>query len=531
VAGHAPAVVAPERGAVLVARPPDAGAPGAPDAAGLEAEAARHLGAYALVVAVGFVAAVVFYDGLLPRPASPPGGAGGLVSAASLFVALLAAGVWWSARRGLRPALVVALGVLLELVAATAGFVPPVPLVAVVAVDTAWDGIPWGCVPLLLFPLVVPGRPRFHAAVALASATLLPAAVLVEGMAGLGWPPLGPSLKHIFPGYLCAGLAALSGSILWRLRLDARAARREAAELGSYQLERRLGRGGMGEVWLARHRLLKRPAAIKLIEPAALRRGGAEAQDLLVRFEREARATSRLRSRHTVELHDFGRTHEGAFYSVMELLDGVDLERLVARFGPQPPARVAEILAQACLSLAEAHDQGLIHRDIKPANLFLCREGRELDVVKVLDFGLVLETTGEEASSRRTAKHLILGTPSCMAPEAALGQVVDGRTDLYALGCVAYWLLTGREVFEARTVVAALTAHIEDAPAPPSARAPRPVPAPLEAIVLRCLAKAPADRFASADDLRAALLAAAPALGGWSADDRRAWWGAIEAPG
>ncbi|HBP17100.1 MAG TPA: hypothetical protein DEA08_04795 [Planctomycetes bacterium] len=291
-----------------------------------------------------------------------------------------------------------------------------------------------------------------------------------------------------------------------------------------------LGSGGMGEVWRATHRMLARPAAIKLIRPEALsgRASATQRQTLKARFEREARATAQLSSPHTISIYDFGATEDGVLYYVMELLDGTDLETLVAEHGPLPAGRVVHLLKQACESLAEAHRAGLVHRDVKPANLFLARKGRRVDWVKVLDFGLVKER--EATSAALTADGELAGTPAYLAPEVATGDApVDGRADLYALGCVAYALLTGAPVFEGVTAMQVAAAHVVEAPAPPSTRTRALIPRDLEALILACLAKAPADRPASAADLRDALRATGLSSG-WTAKHARAWWDTHLAP-
>jgi serine/threonine protein kinase len=323
-------------------------------------------------------------------------------------------------------------------------------------------------------------------------------------------------------------------------RAEAHAARRAARELGSYRLVECLGRGGMGEVWKAEHRLLARQAAIKLIKADAT---GTVSDELRERFRREAETLARLRSRNTIELFDYGVSDDGTFYFVMELLDGMDLESLVARCGPQPAERVLGLLVQACNSLAEAHEAGLVHRDIKPANLFICRAADELDVVKVLDFGLVraaagglpgasLEISGEGGSlleragdAQLTRAGGLMGTPSYMAPEQALGHPVDHRVDLYALGCVAFWLLSGRIVFEDDNAMRLMLAHVTQAPPDVRALVSGYVPDELVALIGACLAKSPDDRPASARELAAQLRAIeVPAEHAWTAERVDAWW-------
>jgi serine/threonine-protein kinase len=296
---------------------------------------------------------------------------------------------------------------------------------------------------------------------------------------------------------------------------------REARRLGSYVLEERLGQGGMGEVWRARHRLLARQAAVKLIKPSAL----GESSRVRERFGREAQATASLRSPHTVALYDYGFSDEGHVYYAMELLDGLDLERLVQRFGAQPVGRVVPWLRQICHSLHEAHRAGLVHRDIKPANIFVCRYGVDYDFVKVLDFGIVaLRGDTWTGDPQLTADGTICGTPAYLAPELASGRhPIDGRADIYALGCVAYWLLTGRPVFEGRSPVEVIAGHLERQPAPPSQVGAAPVPAELEALVMSCLEKSPEDRPLSVERLRE-LLDAVRIEDPWTQERAKEWW-------
>jgi serine/threonine protein kinase len=292
---------------------------------------------------------------------------------------------------------------------------------------------------------------------------------------------------------------------------------------GNYELVERIGIGGMGEVWRARHKSLGRDAAVKLIRADAL---GAESNDkadrTLRRFEKEARATAGLRSPHTVELYDFGITDDGTFYYAMELLEGLDLQSLVKRFGPIPPGRAVHLLRQVCESLAEAHQQGLIHRDIKPANVFCCRLGVRFDFAKVLDFGLVKSAQGEGEDSDLTVDGAVPGSPAFMSPEAIRGvRDLDARTDLYSLGCVAYWLVTGHKVFEGQTALDLVLAHLQSDPEAPSGRLDAPLPPALEAVIMACLAKDPADRPADAMAVSRALAACEEA---WTEEDAEAWW-------
>jgi DNA-binding NtrC family response regulator len=292
--------------------------------------------------------------------------------------------------------------------------------------------------------------------------------------------------------------------------------------IGSYSLIERLGSGGMGDVWLARHQLLARPAAVKIVRESALGGGGEVGHIRRQRFAREAQATSELQSPHTVQLYDFGITEAGGFYYVMERLRGMDLKRLVERHGPLSPERAVFLLKQACLSLSEAHALGLVHRDVKPANLFACRLGSEYDFVKVVDFGVVSRHASETTAQITTAG-MILGTPAFLAPELVATQAFDGRADIYALGCVAFWLLTGRTPFEGDDAMAILLQHAQAAAPAPSTMSEEPVPPQLDDIVLDCLQKDPVRRPATADVLWERL-EAVPLAREWSQRKARSWW-------
>ena len=322
----------------------------------------------------------------------------------------------------------------------------------------------------------------------------------------------------------CVAMAFAGTRVVYNLGTDVARAR----ELGSYRLVERLGRGGMGEVWRASHQLLARPAAIKFIRPEAL--GGVnagEARMLVKRFELEARSTASLTSAHTVDLYDFGVTDDGSFYYVMELLDGLDCDDLVRRFGAIPAARIVHLLVQVCESLDEAHAKGLIHRDVKPANIYVCRSGNRFDFAKVLDFGLVTHrSTVEAQDTRLTLPHQALGTPQFMPPEVALGKETDGRTDLYALGCVAYWLATGRPVFNGESLYEVVSKHLHASPDPPSRHAPHEVPPELDDLVLACLEKEPGRRPGTAREL-ARRLRDIPLTDRWGDEQAEAWWAEV----
>ena len=384
-------------------------------------------------------------------------------------------------------------------------------------VDFTYVGISWTCVWIVTFPLLVPATMGKAFLAAFASASMLPLALLLRSAGGLAFPGMAQLIQMLVPGYICVGIAMVGLRVITNLGKDVSKAR----SLGSYHLVERLGQGGMGEVWRADHRLLARTAAVKFIRPEAFgAQDAAGKEHLLRRFEREAQATARLTSPHTIALHDFGVSEEGVFYYVMELLRGIDLQTLVRRFGPIPCGRAAYLLRQVCDSLAEAHDSGLVHRDIKPANIFTCRLGLEYDQVKVLDFGLVKS----RESSGLTTQASPAGTPAFMAPEMVLGEsTVDGRADLYALGCLAYWLLSGELVFSRSNVMQLAFDHVNTTPRPLSERTEMEVPKTFEATIMACLEKDPANRPQSAAELRD-LLERVDGQQRWAREDAHHWW-------
>ncbi len=383
--------------------------------------------------------------------------------------------------------------------------------------------ITWVCLWITLYPMMVPATRGKLAVAAFAAASTGPMALLLStAIRGTDLPAAQVLAWVLAPPFLAFALAVYPTPHIHRLE----SALEKVRELGSYKLTELLSRGGMGEVWKAKHRLLARPAAIKLIRPDVL--AGAHASgrsQVLRRFEREARIVSSLCSPNTVQVYDFGVTEEGSFYTVMELLDGLDLESLVHRHGPIPPERVVHFLCQACDSLAEAHARQLVHRDIKPANLIACRYGMDVDFLKILDFGLVLANVpAESGDTRLTADGLAAGTPAYIAPELARGdEHFDHRVDLYGLGCVAHWLLTGRTVFEAPNPMAMLMEQAQSTPSAPSVRSPGPVPPALDRLVLDCLSKDPDDRPRDALSLRARLDAIELAEQ-WTEQRSRQWW-------
>jgi len=333
-------------------------------------------------------------------------------------------------------------------------------------------------------------------------------------------------LRRTFWGLFA--LLALSAAAIFvftlvvaRLRREAQKAAIEAQQIGQYKLEQKIGSGGMGVVYKAQHAMLRRPTAIKMLDVDRVNEASIE------RFEREVQITSQLNNSHTVAIYDFGRTPEGVFYYAMEYLDGIDLQSLVERYGPQPVPRVIHILEQVCSSLYEAHSLGLVHRDIKPANIMLNRRGGEPDVAKVLDFGLV-KALDDEKRAGTTQQGSLTGTPLYMSPEAIqLPNSVDARSDLYAVGAVGYFLLTGLPVFDADNVVDLCQKHVATPPVSPSERTRTAIPAELEGALMACLEKSRAKRPQTARDL-SLLIARCAEAAQWSIEDADAWWGRHE---
>jgi serine/threonine-protein kinase len=351
--------------------------------------------------------------------------------------------------------------------------------------------------------------------------------LLVAGMT-LAHPEVGAVMTslefthHVLTMVVAAVAAVFGTHLINSLRREAF----EARQLGQYRLVELLGAGGMGEVYLAEHRMLKRPCAVKLIRPEQ-----AGNPRVLARFEREVQMTARLSHWNTVEIYDYGRADDGTFYYVMEHLPGLSLEALIERHGPLPAERVVHLLRQVCQALREAHAVGLIHRDVKPGNIFVAQRGGLYDVVKLLDFGLV-KPVAELGPARLTQEGSISGTPLFMSPEQARGvDDLDARSDIYSLGAVAYTMLTGRAPFERSNPLEVIVAHARDEVVPPSrhlagrTHPPRggEVPADLEQVVLRCLAKRPEDRFQDAESLEQALSRCA-AAGQWTQSHAARWW-------
>jgi len=373
---------------------------------------------------------------------------------------------------------------------------------------------------LLIFAALIPTPPWKTFVAGLVAASMNPIGMLIARARGV-WD-FGPTTNVLvmhYPDYVLVGVATIISRVMTRLGQKVTSAR----ELGSYQLGELIGRGGMGEVYRATHRMLARPAAIKLINPETIAAGKPEETDLaLRRFRREAEVAASLRSPHTVELYDFGIAEDRTLYYAMELLEGEDLETLVRDHGAVPASRVVYILEQVCQSLAEAHARGLVHRDIKPANIHLGTLGLQHDFAKVLDFGLVKPVLGGDELTQMTAAGFVAGTPTYMAPEMVLDDKVDGRADLYALGCVAYFLLSGKVVFEASNPVQAIGRHLNDTPAAIAERSGIAVPPALERLVLDLLAKKPENRPQSALEVSRRL--AAVDLEPWTEEKAVAWW-------
>jgi serine/threonine-protein kinase len=488
-------------------------------------QAAGRLRILALLYAFTFFMAAFFQPLLFPAArerlfSQPLNWSPGVMSIA---VALAVAWVIQRARLGTRAVIAVAL--IFEVVSsygiAAAEYLQPS---IASSFRGPWIGLSWVAVWILLFNVVVPTVPRYAVLSALASITAVPVMVLLS--LSTFSPEVVPGLMPIFlaflfPYLLVVIMAYVAARVVYALGKEVNRAR----ELGSYRLVKRLGTGGMGEVWKADHRLLARPAAIKLIRsPLPGEPAGTVSDEMRRRFEREAQLIAQLRSPHTVTLFDFGVTDNGSFYYVMELLEGLDADTMVRRFGPMPAERVVSVLRQICHSLSEAGACGLVHRDTKPANIFLCRYGEDHDFVKVLDFGIAkpVHTTSESATVL-TMANVIRGTPAFIAPEQALGGDVDGRADIYSAGCVAYWLLTGELVFTAETPMKLLLAHAQSVPDPPSRRTELRMPPELDALILSCLAKDREHRPQSAGDLLRHL-DAIPLAETWTENRAREWW-------
>lgn len=480
----------------------------------LAADGARRLRTLALLTAGG-TAAFALLDARFARFGPSPASATLWLVATLGGIGFSLATAWVAWREMLPAESLLDLALIYEVVVAlcVASTFHAVPLGD--HVPRGWSAV---AVWILAFPLIVPATRGKTLLATIAAALMDPLGLLLNVAAGVPAPDKQTAVLMFFPTAVAAAVALVVSRIVYRLTVEAG----KGHEMGSYHLEELLGRGGMGEVWRASHRLLARSAAIKLIRPDS---SGAGARESLKRFEREAKAAAGLRSPHTVGIYDFGTTEDGTFYYVMELLEGFDLETLVKEFGAVPPERAVHILRQASHSLAEAHQGGLIHRDVKPANIYICRYGLEWDFVKLLDFGLVKSTGFADPRDRQlTAAGVVAGTPGYISPELGLGSPdVDWRSDIYSLGSVAFWLLTGRTLFEGGTPMQIVLDHIQKPPVRPSTLAPGPIPAALDDLVLSCLQKDPNNRPQTMQEL-SSRLAAVPLEQAWTEERARRWW-------
>jgi serine/threonine-protein kinase len=388
------------------------------------------------------------------------------------------------------------------------------------------DGVIQGALLMLIYGTLIPNPPGVAARVLFAMFVGMVATMVILRLSS---PNEGAILAQLNSAEeagsnilflaIATALAIYSVFLVSSLRTELHQARK----FGQYQLTRRIGAGGMGEVYMAEHALLKRPCALKLIKAEA----GAD-PIALARFEREVQSSARLAHHNTIKIYDYGHNDDGTFYYVMEYLQGLSLDDLVRRFGPLPAGRVVYLFRQVCAGLAEAHGLGLVHRDLKPGNVFISLLGGESDVAKILDFGLV-KVTAEPEAAALTAEMTVSGTPLYMAPEQATGdKALDARADIYALGAVMYFALTGQPPFMGESAFAVMMAHARDPVVPPSTVCPG-VPADLEAVVLRCLAKKAQDRYPTVKAVGEALAGCA-AASEWGANRSDAWWASVEMP-
>ncbi len=460
---------------------------------------------------IGFVASLVMLPNALELHLS--------VSKLIHLVAVFVTGtIWWWSRRRERPVAttrLLGLGttVLVAIAVTSASLVVPANVPGLVMLFLASSLI---ALVLVLRAAIVPS-PAAHAVwVGLPSTIALAVA---------GWHAYdGPVAHGVSQAFTGAGLGLFSGAlftaasaVVSRTVYGLRASVREAMQLGQYTLEHKIGEGGMGAVYRARHALLQRPTAIKLLP---VEKAGDQA---VARFEQEVQQTARLTHPNTVAVYDFGYTDDGVFYYAMEYLDGLSLEELVALAGPLPASRAVYLVQQVADALSEAHGVGLVHRDIKPANILVCQRGGQHDFAKVVDFGLVKEVQ-PKVDLGLTEANVVTGTPLYLAPEVlSTPDKVSAMADIYALGAVLYFALTGAPVFNGNTLVEICGHHLHTPPEPPSERLGTELPADLEAIVLRCLAKKPAERFEDIGGVRDALLACACAAD-WSRNQALGWW-------
>jgi serine/threonine-protein kinase len=479
---------------------------------------ATRVGDYARVLtilfagfyAIGIAFALLYFPGQFVAIHLHPG------KLVHLGFVLVGAATWILARRPSTPA---------WFVAACDVFMPVGVMLVVYLVSLTaprWSSLAFGplliaAILLVLRAALVPSPARRTAIVGALSSLLV--VLATRNLASLDPTVAGPLTLDrisIFTSTWCIALIVAT-SMVSRTIYGLHDEIRNVQRLGQYVLGDLIGEGGMGSVYRAEHALLRRPTAVKVLSPE---RAGGEA---IARFEREVKLTARLTHPNTVAIYDYGRTRDGLFYYAMELLDGLSLEELVKRFGPQPPGRVIHILSQSAGALAEAHSLGLIHRDIKPANVLFCERGGIPDTVKLVDFGLV-KSLEPDVGPALTHTNAITGTPLYIAPETITDPAgIDRRVDLYGLGGVAYFLLTGHPPFEGASVLEICGHHLHTAPTPPSHVTKSPVPPDLDALVLKCLAKKPGDRPNGAPELQDALAACAKSSP-WSLVEARTFW-------
>lgn len=491
-----------------------------PVASDLLARGRRRLGSMALAIAAAIGLLHLVYRVLFPNDLAnaPPLAADTLL--ASLFIFFAASLLMWRlcwSKTGSNAA-VLHWGLVYHVVGAwVVTLLGTAPKLGQATVGAYGYADAW----IVVVALMLPVRPWKIAASCAACSMALPFGVWAnEALWNAAAPPSELVIMNTLSTFVVSGIVVFLSSLSYDLRVELT----EAKRLGAYQLLKRIGQGGMGEVWVARHSLLARAAAVKIVSAEHLAAGTKGNDASLMRFEREARATAGLRSPHTVTVFDFGVTGDGQLYYAMEYLEGLDLRALVKRFGPIQAGRAIFLLVQACDSLREAHRQGIVHRDIKPSNLFLCRLGDNYDFLKVLDFGLARDLSASGSSVHLTQEGSTAGTPAFMAPEIALGTSrAEATSDIYSLGCVAYWLLTGTDVFEAKAPMQVMIAHAKEKPSPPSQRTEVPIPEDLERVVLWCLEKEPEDRPQTAGELMRAL-AGLKSLPEWQNEDAERWW-------
>jgi predicted Ser/Thr protein kinase len=463
--------------------------------------------------------------GLLTQPEDILGMDHLLRTASHLPMTLALAGLWWALKRKQRSKrwlitvdLVTAVmqGLFLGILAL--GMVPLIRyrpdlicMLGVTYVLVARAAVVPSAAPLTMLVGVMTGLPVCLAILAMYRIAYAKGIAVAQSYPGDHTTPISFLLWALLYTLLAIALSSFVSQVIYGLSRAVQKAR----QLGQYTLDGTIGEGGMGVVYRGQHALLRRPTALKLLPPE---RAGAAA---VARFEREVQITSQLTHPNTVAIYDYGRTPDNVFYYAMEFLEGIDLQKLVERDGPQPAARVRRLIFQVVSALAEAHARGVIHRDIKPSNIFLCERGLIPDFVKVLDFGLARDF--DRGDSALTLDGKLMGTPLYMSPEQIVGAPLDGRSDLYSVAALTYYLLTGAPVFSGNTVVEVCAAHLHSDVVRPSTRLGKPVPASLEALLLSCLEKSPDKR---PNDALALLerLDACNDIGPWTPDDARRWW-------